>query len=87
MQVKKIQQNAVPEKTDSQRIITLHKEGIYKLNCRNSLGFERQKNRVFEIRLKEYINGKYTGKLNLTFARCVIYRNVMQSKRANTVEI
>jgi hypothetical protein len=86
MQIKN-QEKADPEKTDSQRIIIIHKEGIYKLKCRNYLGFERKKNRAFEIGLEEYINRKYIGKVNLTFARCVIHRNYMYSKTANTVEI
>jgi hypothetical protein len=67
MQIKQSTESC--SRKDSQRIIILHKEGIYKLNCRNSLGFEGQKNRAFGIRLKEYINGKCSGKVNLTFAR------------------
>jgi len=82
MQIKQSTESC--SRRDSQRIIILQKEGIYKLNCRNSLGFEGQKNRAFEIRLKEYIK---SGKVNLLFARWVIYRNDIYSKTANIVEI
>jgi hypothetical protein len=87
MQIKQSTESCSRKDRQSKDYYSTQRRNIsYKLICRNSLGFERQKNRAFEIRLKEYLNGKYIVKVNLTFARCLIYRTDMYSKTANTVE-